>query len=174
MQIMMRDIRRWGGNKIFDTCGKEDFIDYLRSLERTKPVSAYSVPKLYVNGLITKTSAIKDVLTYCEPMIDVGVSDLATLQRKFRNTWNSIWKYFALDNNLNEEAELILNEFGLSDQLEASDDIITLYNKIIKWYLISNSEQNLEENNLDMMSTLNALVLNNNYDFTYKFISDLK
>ena len=173
MQVMMHDIRRWGSKKIYATCKDDNFINYIKSLKRSKVVSAYSIPKKYLDGSIELTDAAKKVLKFCEPMIDSGVSNSEALQRRFRNTWNNIWKNFISDNNLDDEVAIILSDFGLSDQNGVSSDIIFKYNSLVLWYLFTSYETNLANNNMTMKDIIDILTLYSNDDFVDKFLPKL-
>lgn len=171
MQLSIKDIRAGGNNKIALGLDMHKFIQELSIHIRHKHISVYSIPKLYIEGSLQASKGMKRVLKYCEPMIDAGVSNTESLQRKFRNTWNSIWNNFALDTNLSDKYYDILRQASVSPLPEDLEDKL---DTIIFWYLISGSETSLRDVGLNVESALNSLISFDNYNFTIRFLGHLK
>ena len=170
MQLGIKDIKAYGGNKIALGLNINDFLNELSCYVTPKHMSVYSIPKLYLEGNLEVSKSVKRVLKYCEPMLDMGVSSTEALQRKFRNTWVNIWNNFLLDIDLDMETYHIFTQACISPlppELEHKLDIIVF------WYLLASSETNFKDIGSDLESMLFTLVTLDNYNFTYRYLSSL-
>lgn len=170
MQLGVKDIKAYGGNKIALGLDIKEFLNELSRYVTPKHMSVYSIPKLYLKGNIRVSKSIKRVLKYCEPMLDMGVSSTEALQRKFRNTWVGIWNNFIQDVNLDMDSYYIFTQACISPlppELEHKLDIIVF------WYLLANSETNFKDIDKDLESMLFTLITIDNYNFTYRYLSSL-
>lgn len=170
MQLSIKDIKAYGGNKIALGLIINDFLNELSNFISSKHISVYSIPKLYLEGNFTVSRSVKRVLRYCEPMIDKGVSNTEALQRKFRNTWVGLWNNFISDNNLDADTYYLFTQACISPlplELEHKLDIIVF------WYLLANSETSLKDRGTDIPTMLHTLVTLDNYNFTYRYLPSL-
>lgn len=191
MQIALQDIRRWGNLKIaehFFPCWNDRLLfiqklSLINSNYNFYKASAYSFPRKHKNISYNSRnlySGIESFILDCEPMIDnIEIDDIC--QRRFRNSWNSLWKSFCEDLEFSDSEKIMLSELGirlayiLSEDTDYSDlqDVIDFYNAVIRWSLFTKQESNFEKNDLSFISVMEMLVTSNSSDFVNNFVLDL-
>lgn len=180
MQFAVQDIRSFGNQKIFNgfyssKAGMMSFIERLRIQNMMLidyKATAYSLPKVYKNiqSDLIRYSGIIAFMNMCEPMIlDIDKPD-ATLQRKFRNNWDSMWTNFGKDLHLNAEVVKMISDLGIrlcfvTEIQRIPDEIYKFYNAILKWYTYSVSEASIKELNIEPLELIRYMILMSSDEF---------
>ena len=136
MQIAIQDIRKLGFKKISQNFysseqGKLAFLERLRienmMLSEYK-ASAFSFPKMYNKAYKNIKLCYFGIIKFmdmCEPMMRSIDSPDSSVQRKFRNQWNSMWKAVRKDLDLSEESMVMLKNLGIRIALVSDDYIVS-------------------------------------------------
>ena len=181
MQIALHDIRRFGYTKICKVHDICQIIDNLKELYIDLDIyddSSFSVLNNWADMqpyLSNYFSGFVDLVNNYTPLVeDVGVDIVA--KRKFRNTWNKIWKNISNDLKWDKVTTDLLSNFGIklvyflssSDNIEISDnlyDIIEFYTLLFKWSIFTEKELNFERNNLTHVQVIEIMTIQSNKDF---------
>ena len=187
MQFAVQDIRGWGNRKLCSYFygsneSKNAFIERMRiknmMLSDIKS-SAYSLPKVYkdlhshIDNVYVGMVRFVDM---CEPLI-LSIDKIdATIQRKFRNQWDTLWKCFERDTGLPHDTVLTLKELGIrlcfcdSDSVLVSDEVLEFYNTVISWYVFTISESSIQTLGLSSLDLIEVMILSDNMDFVFSII----
>lgn len=181
MQIAIQDIRKLGFKKISQNFysseqGKLAFLERLRienmMLSEYK-ASAFSFPKMYNKAYKNIKLCYFGIIKFmdmCEPMMRSIDSPDSSVQRKFRNQWNSMWKAVRKDLDLSEESMVMLKNLGIrialvSDDYIVSSETYAFYNVILSWYVYTMSESTIIGLGLSPLRLLEILVVSDAYEF---------
>ena len=188
MQYAIQDIRGWGNKKLYSYFFpnkhiQNAFLERLRirnmMLSDVK-CSAYSLPKVYnklSKSINQNYKGMQRFMDMCEPLMSSLDNPDSTVQRKFRNQWDTLWKCFMKDTGLNEEAVTMIKELGIricfydSTELlcntavsqELSDrfpsDVFDFYNTVLSWYVFSLAESNIRELGLTPLEMIETMIM---------------
>lgn len=143
MQIGVYEIRRIGNIKILQHFQHDnDFWDDLR-VQNLKfsdvKCSAFSFPKVY--NEVQSYDGMVAFMETIEPLMSCIDEPDKSLQRKFRNQWDTLWRSFFKDTGVVPEdwiKELGIRLAFYSDC--APQEILDFYNAVLHWYVASMSE----------------------------------
>lgn len=193
MQVAVKDIRRWGYKKLSNQFfsseeEKQNFLDLLQAQNiRLADIksSAYSLPRVYskLSSSIKKYYwGMARFVDFCEPMMSSTGKPDASIQRKFRNQWDSLWAGFCKELDLSEDFkdfEEDIKELGirlcfyenLSSVNRLDSNILDFYNAVISWYVITASESAIQEFGLEPLQLVGCMIQKDSRSFLYSVIN---
>lgn len=190
MQVAVKDIRRWGYRKLSEQFfsseeEKQNFLDLIRAQNiRLTDIksSAYSLPRIY-NKLSSNMTryywGMVRFVDFCEPMMPSIDKPDASIQRKFKNQWKSLWEGFCEEIDLLEDFKEDIMELGirlcfyedLSSVNKLDSSILDFYNAILSWYVITISESAIQELGLEPQQLIGYMIQKDSRSFLYSVIN---
>ena len=183
MQFFVQDVREWGNKKIFanfvqSADGGSAFIERLR-IQNMMLVdcksTAFSLPKTY-NLVYEKIKGryygMECFMNNCEPLILSVDTVEKSVQRRFRNQWDSCWSSFGKSACLRPETANMVKELGIRicfsptfDRL--SDELFEFYNAVLKWFVYTSTEGAIMETGLTPTQLVERMILNSSASFVH-------
>lgn len=175
MQFFVQDVREWGFKKIFSnfaqsTDGERAFFERLRiqnmMLIECKS-TAFSLPKLYssvYDRIKSRYFGMECMMNNCEPLILSTDTPGKSVQRRFRNQWETCWGSFGKSIGLHPDTTKMVQDLGIrvcfaKDFDRLPDELFEFYNVVLKWFVYTSTEGALMETGLTPTQLVERMIL---------------
>lgn len=160
MQFFVQDIREWGDKKILTNFarsvrGEGAFFERLRlqnMMLSSYKDTAFSLPRDYrklYDTIKNRYFGMEYFMNNCEPLILSMDAPGKSVQRRFRNQWETCWGSFGKSANLPPETIGAVESLGIricyAVEVSIPDEVLQFYNSVLKWYVYTSTEGAIQE-----------------------------